>query len=163
MILKTLGVDPAIDLHPEVMEAKLKAALEGRTADKLTTEQLADGLDLLDLTPILKKAYECVAFNRMTQNGVMIHNRKLVNKRVNRTMKDGAEKKAVKTFGKKRAFTVSELKSPAEIDKMPGGKAFTAEWAFKPKGDVTIAKASDSRRPVEPKDVSKMFKPVKGS
>lgn len=161
-ILETLGVIPGGDQTLEEMEAAVKASLEGRTADKLDTEDLARGLDLLDLTPILKKAYERVAFNRMTQNGVMIENRKLVNKRMNRTMKDGGEKKAVKTFGKKRAFTVSELKSPAEIDKMPGGKAFTAEWAYKPKGDITIAKASDNRRPIEPKDVSKMFKPVKG-
>lgn len=157
-VLESWGVDTSKPVTEMVKQMKNIFAEKG--ADKIPLKDLARALDLLDLTPILKKAYEQTAFNRMTQAGAEIPGRKLVHKRMNRDWKPDADKAAKKLFGK-RALTTPEFKSPAQIDEMPKGKTFTAEWAFKPEGGLTIAAASDSRRAVEGTDVSKMFKPVK--
>lgn len=157
-IMKLAGV-PIGGTHEE-MEAAVKEAFSDSGVSKLTNDQLARGLDLLDLTPIMKKAYDRTAYNRMTEAGIQVPRRKLVYKRANRVFKDGAEAAAKKEF-KKRAFTEPVLKSPAKIDEMAGGTKFTARWAAKPKAGMKVAAASDKGAPIPLSDVSKLFKPVK--
>jgi hypothetical protein len=45
-----------------------------------------------------------------------------------------------------RAFTAPEVKSPAQLEKLPGGKAFVQEWSYKPKGSLVLA-GLDSKKP----------------
>jgi hypothetical protein len=142
------------------METTLKNLFKQPAADKLKNGDLALALNLFDLVPIMKKAYERTAFNRMTQGGVEVADRKVVHKRQNRDWKKGAEVAAKKEFGED-AYTTPEFKSPAQFDTMPKGKAFSARWAFKPEGELTVVHVSDNRRAVEPNDKSKLFKPVK--
>lgn len=47
-----------------------------------------------------------------------------------------------------KAFSDPELKSPAQIEKLPGGKKLTARFAYKPSTGQTIAPTQDNREPV---------------
>jgi hypothetical protein len=68
---------------------------------------------------------------------------KLVRGRANRIWRDDAEPVLVKAFGDE-AWNKT-LKSPAQAEKLPGGKAVTAEHAYKPEGALTLAPESDKR------------------
>ncbi len=129
-----------------------------RGADALTAEQLGTLLALHELGKIVAKAANKTAYARMS-TGIDVPHVKLVKARKNRVYKDGADVAAVKEFGD-AAMTEPEVKSPAQIDELPGGKAFTARWAFKPEGGTTIAPSSDPRRAVK-RGAKALFRPVK--
>lgn len=120
---------------------------EEKGAKALTPAQLGRLLDLKELGKIVFKAAESTAYG-MLQSGVEVPGAKLVKARTNREYKEGAEKAAVKTFGKTRCYTKPALMSPAQLDALPGGKDFTARWAFKPEGKLTVATEGDPRRRV---------------
>ena len=79
-----------------------------------------------------------------------------------RAMKRSIERSYVfsTAFGKKQAFTSPALKSPAQIDGLPEGKAFTTRWAYKPDAGETVVPSGDSRMEVS-KDTKAGFAPVK--
>jgi len=58
------------------------------------------------------------------------------------------------------AFTLPELKSPAQFEKMPKGKTFAERHAFKPPGKLNVARDTDTRPEVS-RDTKSLFKPVK--
>ena len=126
----------------------------------LSNEQVARILNLNETMKIWGKAARETGFQRV-QKGGTIPGWKLVAGRKNREFREGAEAAAVKKFGKKRAFTTPELKSPAAIEALPGGKDFTSEWAYKPIGGNQLVPAGDARTSAGP-DVKKMFKPQTG-
>ena len=70
---------------------------------------------------------------------------KLVKARANRKFRDGAENAAIEEFGESRAYNKPTMKTPAQIDKMAGGRDFTAEWAFKPESGLTLVQGSEAR------------------
>ena len=126
-------------------------------ADHLTPEQVGRFLSLLEVAKIAGKAANATAYHRL-QAGVRIPGWKLVRGKANRTWKDGAGEAARGEFGA-QALTAPELKSPAEIDKLPKGGDFTARWAEKPDAGLTVAKADDPRAEVS--EVTKsLFTPV---
>ena len=126
---------------------------------KWTDEQLAAFLRLEKLAKIVAKDARKKAWAKLS-NGRPLQGLKLVPSRVNRVMRDGAEEAAEETFGEK-AYTSPELKSPTQLEELPGGKAFTAEWAFKPEGGTTVALDKDPRRALR-RDATDLFKPVEG-
>jgi len=132
--------------------------LEGKTAEVLDNTQIARLLNLIDVAKIVGKAAERTAFARM-QAGKVVPGRKLVPAKANRVFKDGAEAEAKKTFGDK-AYTEREMKSPAQIEELPGGEAFCQRWAFKPDKGLTLVKGDDNR-PAVNKDTKSLFQPVK--
>jgi Protein of unknown function (DUF2800) len=67
---------------------------------------------------------------------------KLVRKKANRDWRPGAPEKIQALFGD-AAMTEPELKSPAKIEKLPGGAAAVAEHAYTPDTGTTVALASD--------------------
>lgn len=147
---------------PAILEAmaeyqRLVIMADRRGAEALTNEQLGALLALHELGKIVGKAAYKTAYHRLA-TGVDVPNAKLVRARKNRVFKDGAKEAAIEQFGN-RAMTEPDVKSPAQIDEMPGGKAFTARWAFKPEGGTTVALASDSRRAVK-RGARSLFKPV---
>ena len=83
---------------------------------------------------------------------------KLVKGKSNRAWKDDAEVGAREQFGRD-AMTLPELKSPAQIDKLPKGKDFTAENAYKPPVGNQLVSVDDKRTAAGP-DKKSMFKPV---
>jgi hypothetical protein len=76
--------------------------------------------------------------------GVEVPGTKLVYMRTDRVWKDDVEGKAAARFGD-NAYTLPKLLSPAAMEKLPEGKAFVSEWAYKPEAGYTVALADDPR------------------
>lgn len=149
---------------PSLMEAiseyqELIMEADEKGAEALTPEQLGRLMELHELSKIVVKAAGKTAHGMLT-SGHTVPGLKLVASRTNREFKDGAEAAAIKEFGKKQVFTKPAFKSPAQIDAIPGGKDFTARWAFKPQGGTTVAVESDPRKAAK-REVKELFKPVK--
>jgi len=142
----------------ELEELMRMALKDEKGAEALTPAQLGRLLELKEIGKIVFKAAEKVAHGRLSA-GKDVPGVKQVAARTNRVFKDGAEAAAKKTFGAK-AFTAPEFKTPAQIDEMPGGKDFTARWAFKPEGATTVAIEGDPRERVI-RDAKSLFKPRK--
>ena len=137
----------------------LMIELEGRTAAALSNEQIARLLALKETTAIALKAASSTALARM-QTGAEIPGFALAPAKVNRVWKDEekAEAEARKAFGD-RAFSKPELKSPAQVEKLPLGATFVGKYALKPEAGLTIVKEGGKRKTVT-KDMQSMFKPV---
>ena len=127
-------------------------------APKATNKQIGEFLRLFEVMKIRQKAARETGYARANQ-GHAIPGMILVRARKNREWNDGAEVAAKKKF-KKDAVTTVELKSPAGIDKLPGGKEFTTEYAFKPDGGLQLVPENDGRPEAGPKGRA-MFEPVK--
>jgi hypothetical protein len=123
-------------------------------AKELSNTQIGRFLTLFDVAKIAAKAAGETAFSRL-QAGKKIPGRKLASARSNRAWKDDAEAAVRKKF-KEDAFTEPKLKSPAQIDKLPGGAALTARYAFKPDAGLTVVPGTDSRVAVS-KDTKSLF------
>jgi hypothetical protein len=81
---------------------------------------------------------------RLTK-GREVEGAKLVRKRSNRVLKEGALPLAEAKWGHDKVFTEPQPKSPAELDKLDGGKEWTKQWAYSPDTGLTVALASDPR------------------
>lgn len=140
------------------MQELMQEIEEKGGAPEATNEQIGEFLTLFEIAKIRQKAYRETGFKR-AQAGHPVPGWKLGKARANRVWKEDAEAQAKKAFGKK-AFTEPTLKSPAQIDDLPKGKAFTSEHAFKPDAGMTLIPEGDTRADVGP-NVRKMFEPVK--
>lgn len=78
--------------------------------------------------------------------GRTISTAKLVNGLVDREWKPGAASALSETWQNEEAWIPAKLKSPAQIEGMPGGKDFVEEWAQKPKAPLVVAPLSDKRK-----------------
>lgn len=139
---------------------ELMEEMKQKPPQQLTNAQLDRFLDLYDVGKIIWKTAEKTAFTRLAHGRGKGIRRKLVNKRANRNWRD--PKKAAQRLKKKygdKAFTEPGLKSPAQIDALPGGEKLTAELAEKPKTGLTLAALDDTRAEVS-KSTKSMFKPV---
>ena len=148
---------PALLKVGEEMEVLVTKLNDKKGAKEMTTAELAKFLDLGVAFKIAHKAAISTATARLN-SGASIPGWKLAPARSNREFKEGAEAAAKEVFGED-AYSKPELKSPAEIEKLPGGEAFTARWAFKPDKGLTLAPASDVR-PAVNVDTKSKFKPV---
>lgn len=155
----------------KMIETKTKGAAE------LTNKQVGRFLDLWEVLKPAAKAARETGFAR-AEKGNKIPGWKLVKQKSNREWKDGAIPAALEKFGldcltipKKIAFaaaekfgtlepiiSIDELKSPAKIDKLPEGKAFSTRMAFKPDAGNTLVSLDDTRQDVGP-DKQSMFEP----
>ena len=129
-------------------------------APELSNEQVGRVLDLFATTSIFAKAARESGYERAVKGG-KIPGYKLVRAKVNRTWKEEAEAAAKAKFGT-RAYTVPELKSPAQIDKLPEGTEFTTQYALKPEGGLQLVAEQDNRATAGP-GVQSMFKPQKAA
>lgn len=82
------------------------------------------------------KALELEAYNR-AMRGREIPGGKLVHKKANRVWKDGAAALAMERFGED-AMTKPELKSVAEMEKVPAAKQWVKEFAYTPTSGLTF-------------------------
>jgi len=138
---------PQLECDMDEMEEfmlNLNLTIQGKdAANQLSDAQVGRFLELFDVAKIVQKAALTTAFARMT-NGGDIPGRKLVKKRSNRDWKEGATEALVNQFGV-HAHTMPVLKSPANIDKMPGGTELTARYAHKPDAGLSVANDGDPR------------------
>ena len=153
---KRFGACPALMADMDELEA-LMQQVEKVGVDALTPVQLGRLLDLWKRADIVGKAGLKTGFG-MLNAGHPVPGWKLVNAKADRIWKEGAEEKAKATFGDD-AVSPSKLKSPAQIEELPLGTAFTTEWAQKPDTGLTMAPASDKRREVS-RDTKSLFTPV---
>lgn len=130
----------------------------------LSDVELGSLLTKLDAIKALTPTLEAEALRRARQ-GDKIPGRKLVRMKSNRVFKDSmplaSETDAdemietsfndavLKDFGLD-AYSDPKLKSPAQIEKLEGGKDFAAKWAYKPDAGLTLAAESDKRIEVRP-------------
>jgi|TARA_Y100000310_G_scaffold132889_2_gene131852 hypothetical protein len=121
----------------------------------LTNEELGRLLELGVPMNIALKAARETGFVR-AEKGQMIPGYKLVKAKSNREWKEGADGRARAEFGDD-AFTPPALKSPAQIDKLPKGKAFATREAYKPDKGNQLVPEKDSRQEAGP-SVKSMFK-----
>ena len=132
-------------------------AIAAGGAPKFTNAELGRYLDLYEVMKIVAKAARETGYAR-AEKGKKIPGWKLVKGKKDRKWKDEAEAEAKAEF-KKDAMTKPELKSPAKIELLPGGKAFAAEYAFKPEGGLQLVPEGDAKPEAGPKGRA-MFKPV---
>ena len=118
----------------------------------LADDELGTLLGKLDALAKYQEALAEEALRR-ARTGRRIPGRKLVRKKAIRVFRQTRDQEgreltltteARAAFGDD-AFTEPELRSPAGIEKLPGGKAFVKLWAFTPETGLTLAKSSDSR------------------
>lgn len=108
-----------------------------------TDEWLGFWYGKLPLLDMFKKAIQAEAAARALR-GVESPSWKLVYGMVDRVWKEGAPDDMERMFGAD-AWEPRKLRSPAQVEKLPGGKEFCAEYATKPPGSLTIASITDKR------------------
>ena len=110
-------------------------------------QQLASEYSCIPAAEMYIRALKDEALKR-AMAGRPVEGTKLVAGRADRTWKAGAEEQITARFGEE-AYLKS-LRSPAQIERLVGGKDFAAEWAFKPEGRPTLASADDKRSELSP-------------
>lgn len=139
---------------PAIKEMKARVmAVKEEDLPKMEDWEL--GLFATELTILtgMKKAAEDEVFQRL-RKGNAVSGWKMVPKRSDRVFKDDApveEEFGDKAYEKKRI-------SPAVAEKLPGGKKFVAQWAYKPDNGLTVARDDDVRTGQTPRGRSDVFK-----
>lgn len=101
---------------------------------------------------MLVKAVEEQTFQQL-MNNEPVEGAKLVAKRADRTWKENAP--VAGTFSDDA--WERKLKSPAQIEKLPGGKHFVSEYAFRPDTGYTVALIDDKRGAVKIKTLDEKY------
>ena len=172
---------PALMENSKDLERMTIMIEEKGGAPKLTPEEIGEVLTTLAVAKIQEKAVRSVALARLNKDNP-IPGWKLVNGRTSRTWKEGVFGPAFAEY-RSQAFmpgmenmaanllmaihpsqvqgmlTAQTIKSPAQLEKLPGGKEFCARWASKPPAPRTLAPIEDARRGLST-SVKTLFKPV---
>lgn len=122
---------------------------------ELEDDALGELFEKCERVQPLRKAVRDEVQRRMMNRG-SVPGVKLVAGKADRVWKDEAEARLTYAY-KEAAFNKPKLLSPAQAEKLPGGKDFVAEWAYKPEVSPTIALASDPRTAVELPVASQVF------
>lgn len=86
---------------------------------------------------------------------------KLVAGKANRTWRDEAAPILEMLLGDE-AYEPRKLRSPAQIEELPGGKALALTYGYAPQGAPTLAPADDTRAAYQRPTAVSMFTPVTG-
>lgn len=146
---------PSLDEAILTLEELILKAQQGVTA--LTNEEVGHLLNLGDIFGPVKKAVTQMATAR-AEKGQTIPGYKLAKGMSKRAFREGAEEAAIEDYGENQVFTESVMISPAVMEKLPMDKKFTAKWASKTDGGLTLAKDADTRAAVTPEKVASVFK-----
>lgn len=105
------------------------------------------------------KALELEAYNR-AMKGRTIPGGKLVHKKANRVWKDGAVELAQQRFGDD-AWNPPEIKTPAQLEKVPAAKEWVKEFSFTPTSGLTFVLETATGQAVTVTQPSERFSEVK--
>lgn len=155
---------------------KAIAVVEEQATDvvaQLTTDALADRVRKARLLKPYLKALEDELYMRVVKRGEKAPGFKVVEARANRVFKEvfvnpdngkteTFEKAVVAAFGDD-AYEPRSFKSPAQIEKLPTGKAFAAKWAYRKVDNLTLADENDKRNAVKVRTASEAFAGVVNS
>lgn len=104
--------------------------------------------------------FYCTAVDREVERrlhlGRTLDTAKLVHGKTDRIWKDGAEEVFVKEFAGD-AWAPLELKSPAQMEKLPGAKPLVKKYAYLPEGRLTVAPMEDRRMAARVKSSAEVF------
>ena len=141
------GFCPARDHCPAIKAAafSIDTTVE---PEELTDEEVGDLLRMLKPVKKYMENMEELALKRV-KAGRVIPGQKLVKKRANRVLKEGAGEAAVKEFGDE-AWQPHSIKSPPMLEKLDGGQKFVSKWAYSPDTGYTLAPETDKREAVKP-------------
>jgi hypothetical protein len=124
--------------------------MRDNTAVELMPDEQLDALyGQMPQARMFLKALENEVERRALQ-GHSFANAKVVDKRANRAWKEDAPRDLI-------GYKEPELRSPAEVEKLPGGREFVAEYAFTPVTGYAVAHVSDRRKAVVPKTTAETF------
>lgn len=152
---------PGLGLCPATRKTMQELPLE-TPLDILPDEELGRLRKLKKVNTKFFEALDREALRRVKDEGRSVPGCKLVHKQGDRVfkasmlLKDEETEEEVtvtiedhlkKVYGDD-AYTEPKMKSPAQIEKLPGGKAITAMWAYKPDTGYTLADEDDTREPV---------------
>jgi uncharacterized protein DUF2800 len=127
--------------------AKNGAALTLDILQELNEPLLAELLEKQPILLMASKALKEEAKRRVINKHRLIPGWKIVRARANRVWKSPAMEALKAKFGTEMWRPV-EVKSPPQIEEMPGGKAFVAEWAYTPESGFDIVPATDRRKEI---------------
>lgn len=82
---------------------------------------------------------------------------KVVPGKTNRVWRDGAEDTLALLYGDE-VYEAPRLKSPAQVENLPGGRDIATQFAYQPQGAPTLAPESDPRAPFQHADFKQLFK-----
>lgn len=145
---------------------KMRAAFENFVEGEedfimlLTNEELDGYYSQRDSARRFMNALDNVVHARLTTgNPADFKHAKLVEKRVNRVWRPGADVALEKEFGD-NAYSPRKIKSPAQIEKLSSlGKSMSTEWGYKPESfGLSVAPMSDPRPAATRKGNSHVFK-----
>lgn len=120
----------------------------------MTDEQLAElNYDLKHIA-FVRKAAADETFSRL-MNGRSVSGSKLVHAKTDRVWKEGSEPELLANFG--NDLYEQKIKSPAVVEKMPGGKVLVRKLAYKPEGKMTVADADDVRSGQKARNLKEVF------
>lgn len=160
---------PAMQQAIVAIEADAKVV----SVAELTTYELAERVRKWRLLKTYGKALEDELYLRVTKRGETAPGFKAVEGKSDRVFKevimnpDTMETEvfldAVKKAFGDDAYTEPKVKSPAQIEKLPGGKAFVVKWAYKPVGNLTLVEEGDKRGAVKVRKAQDVFAHVANS
>ncbi len=144
------------EIEAMVQRAEPAEAAFGKAAQlaKLDNEWLDAWYGRLELLDWFKKAVRDTVGQRAKLRPEAFKNAKLVYAIADRQWK--SEAKPQDTFGD-AAYTERKILSPAQIEKLPGGVDFCAEWAFKPPTELVVAPINDKRKAQTQKTDAEVF------
>lgn len=123
--------------------------------ENLTSDKLAEQYEKLTAVRRYIKALEDECYKR-AMNCDPVPGTKLIYGRSSREWKEDIEELAALEFGED-AYTDPVLKSPAQIEKLPGGKDFAASNSFKKEGRPTLVPSDKSGVVYDPRDAGAGF------
>ena len=127
---------------------------QGPEPKTLTDAELAEWLQKVKNLRFLIKGIEDEAYHRATK-GNTIPGFKLVPKKSNRKWKSGAEKVLLAKLGEQALE--KELLSPAQVEKLRGGKELVQQLAYREETGLTLVSEDDARSGVKPRTAQEAF------
>lgn len=124
----------------------------------LPADVLADLLGKVPVLAMLTKALKAEGRRRMIAECGKLPGWKVVPSMADRVWRQGAP--LLDKFGMMQIWKPQALRSPAEIEKLPGGKEFVSEWAYRPEAGYDIVPEADRRKAVPMETAIETFKNV---
>jgi Protein of unknown function (DUF2800) len=135
---------------------KAAAMINPKIIPNLSDEALGRDYKLREAVKFYLKAQDDEMFRRLSA-GKEIAEAKLVHKRADRVLKEGAEPVFKEKFGDE-IYTKPELKTPAQLEKLgASAKELVKEYAYMPQTGFTVALADDKRMAVKMQTTTQAF------
>lgn len=152
---------PALAVCPrwqEIVSALTNHAKRDADVSKLDPKQVRFVLENASLLRAYIKAVEAAAL-KMALAGRGPDGYKVVPGKTNRQWRGDEAREVLELLYGPDAFEPASLKSPAQIEALPGGKHVVAQHAYQPEGGPTLVPITDQRPAWQPPNFRELFNP----